>query len=254
MTLMKELAPVNTARLVHLEFGQFVKSSVKNLRLLRDGTLVTDETAKKYIHETDAKSTGFDKVLVRVMKNAETANIVLCDIRRDHAVTTAQRQLSVFEFTDNADEHTAYVRLTTLFGAYKGIQSWNFEKESNGIDNLVADLLGEKYVSFTTLLGMVKYAQQMQTENDAFKTIFNSRTQEVISEDVFDAKELRRELKDSYERLANYVVTMAEARDNEEFNESLKALNTVRTYYADLLAKRKPATKDEPQAPIPPMP
>ena len=251
---MKELAPVNMTRLVHLEFGQFVKSSVKNLKLLGNGTLITDVTAVKYLNETDAKSIDFDKVLVRIMKNAETANIVLGDIRRDHAVTTAQRQLSVFEFTDDADEHTAFLNLTIVFNAYKGIQSWNFEMESNGIANLVAELLSEKYLSFTTLLGMVKYAQRMQTENDAFKTVFNSRTQEVIGEEVFDAKVLRKELKETYDRLANYVVTMAEARDNEEFNESLKALNTVRKYYADLLAKRKPATKDEPQAPIPPMP
>ncbi len=251
---MKELAPVNMTRLVHLEFGQFVKSSVKNLKLLGNGTLITDVTAVKYLNETDAKSIDFDKVLVRIMKNAETAGIVLSDLRRDHAVTTAQRQLSVFEFTDDADEHTAYVRLTTLFDAYKGIQTWNFEKESNGIDNLVADMMSEKYLPFTTLLGMVKYAQRMQTENDAFKTLFNSRTQEVISEEVFDAKVLRKEMKESYDRLANYMLTMAEAHDSEEFNESLKALNTVRKYYADLLAKRKPAKKDEPSAPIPPMP
>ena len=209
---MKELAPVNMTRLVHLEFGQFVKSSVKNLKLLGNGTLITDVTAVKYLNETDAKSIDFDKVLVRIMKNAETAGIVLSDLRRDHAVTTAQRQLSVFEFTDDADERTAYLSLTTLFTSYKGIQDWNLEKETNGIDNLVADLLGEKYLPYTTLLGMVKYVERLRTENEEFKTVFNNRTQDVISEDVFDAKALRKDMKESYDRLANYVVTMAEAR------------------------------------------
>jgi hypothetical protein len=38
-----------------------------------------------------------------------------------------------------------------------------------------------------------------------------------------------------------------------EFNQSLRVINTVRKYYADLLAKRKPATKTAPAEPIPPM-
>jgi hypothetical protein len=50
-----------------------------------------------------------------------------------------------------------------------------------------------------------------------------------------------------------YILSMAKTINNEEFNISLEVINTVRKYYADLLAKRKSASKSATIEVIPPM-
>ncbi len=71
------------------------------------------------------------------------------------------------------------------------------------------------------------------------------------SKEVFDVKKLRNDLKILYTEMATYVLAMAKSKDTEEFNKALNVLNTVRKYYADLLAKRKTAPNNTPLDPIP---
>jgi hypothetical protein len=46
---------------------------------------------------------------------------------------------------------------------------------------------------------------------------------------------------------------MTKAKKTDEFNKSQDVINALRKYYADLLAKRKPAKKGETPVLIPPM-
>ncbi len=50
-----------------------------------------------------------------------------------------------------------------------------------------------------------------------------------------------------------HVLSILKINTNEEFNKTLDVINTVRKYYSDLLARRKPATKVTPAEPIPPI-
>ncbi|MGL2964598.1 hypothetical protein ACSVH2_12320, partial [Flavobacterium sp. RSB2_4_14] len=70
---------------------------------------------------------------------------------------------------------------------------------------------------------------------------------------VFDVKQMRKDVKQVYEDMANYVLSMSKAVNSDQFNQSLDVINAVRSYYDNLLAKRKPAKKGEKQEEIPPM-
>ena len=247
---MKQLHPLSLTRLTNLEFGQHVKSVTQGINTLN---IVNDDSFKTYQTALVANIVDYDKAILQIQKSDETEKIENADYVRDIAVSALTRYLSVFQLSENEAEVLSYKSLDTLLNTYKSIQSWNFEEESNGIDNLVNDLNNAKYLPSVTLLKMNDYVSRVATRNADFKTLFAGRTQEVASKEVFDAKVLRKETGTTYQNMIEYVLSMSKARNNDEFNKSLDVVNTVRKYYADLIAKRKPATKDTLPEPIPAM-
>ena len=247
---MKKLQPVDLGRLTNLEFGQHVKSVKQGIIMLN---VATDDGFTNYLTQLETSSDQYDKAMVQVKKSDETEKIAKADQTRDTAISALMRYLKVFELSEDEEEVLAYKSLNALVKTYKNLQTWNFEEESNGIDNLVNDLNNSKYLPSVTLLNMNRYVTRLATRNTDFKTLFAGRTMEEASKEVFDVKKLKSDLKTLYTDLATYVLSMAKSKDSEEFNKSLTIMNTVRKYYADLLAKRKTATKDTPLEPIPPM-
>lgn len=250
---MKKLETINLARLSVLEFGQHVKSIATNINLLGAG-FVTDTTLSNYLSVLNTKSIDYDKAMLQIAKSDETAKIVLADDKRDTAIKATLRQLSVFELSEDPLELLSYESLNTLFKVYKDVQTWNFEEESNGIDNLVNDLKSTKYAAHITKLKMTAFVTRIETNNTAFKTLFAGRTQETVGKVVYDVKVMRADIKTVYNDMAEYVLSMSKAKDIAQYNSPLNVINTVRKYYADLLAKRKPAKKGETVVPIEPMP
>jgi Family of unknown function (DUF6261) len=247
---MKQLQPLNLTRLSILEFGQHLKSVNSGIETLNN---VTDAVFANYLTTSNANLVNYDKAMLQVQKSDETAKIVTADIQRDIAITALQRQLNVYELSEIDAEVNAYTSLNTLLKTYKGIQRWNFEEESNGVDNLLSDLKNPKYLPIVTLLSMNSFVTRIATKNEVFKTIFATRTQEVAVKEVFDTKALRNTAKITYVDMIEYVLSMAKAKNTPEFNNALDVINTVRKYYADLLAKRKAANATTPEVAIPPM-
>jgi Family of unknown function (DUF6261) len=251
---MKTLEGVSLTRLSNVEFGQHLKSIYKGITLLGGGSnFVKDTVFTGYLNKINENNNTYDKGLLQILKSDETAKIVAADHARDVTLSALMRYLRVFELSEVEAEVLAHTSLATLVKKYKGIQSWNFEEESNGIDNLVKDLNNDKYLPSVTLLNMTAYITRITVANEAFKIIFGGRTQEVAVKEVYDVKQLRADMIIAYNDMTNYVLAMSKAVNSDEYNLSLNVINTVRKYYADLLAKRKPATKTTPVEPIPPM-
>lgn len=249
---MKQLQFLTLTRLSVLEFGQHIKRVLENIQLLGKD-LITDKVLDEYLTTLNAEAAEYDKAMLQIAKSDETARITAADKRRDNAISTLTRYLSVFEFAEDDAEHEAYQSLYIVFNTYKGMQRWNLEEETNGIDNLLADLAADKYRPLVQLLGMQRYVERLATHNTAFKTLFSNRVQEVSAKEIYDVPVMRRVLKEKYNDMTAYVLLMAKRQDAEQYNKCLDVINTVRKYYHDLLAKRKPGNDGEPDAPIPPM-
>ena len=249
---MKSLVSMYTYKLQVLEVGQHVKSVLKGIDDLGNG-LITDAVLQNYLSQLGASSVEYDKAMLKVMKSDETEKIAQADAERDKAITATLRQISAYELSDDATEFNASVSLNTLFNTYKNIQKWNFEEESNGIDNLLVDLESEKYAAHIAELNMQSFVERIRSKNERFKELFAGRTQEKVNTEYYDTKALRADLTSKYNVMIEYVLVLARALDQDQYNKPLDVINTVRKYYADLLAKRKGSKKDEVAEPIPPM-
>jgi hypothetical protein len=249
---MKFLENINLSRLSNLEFGQHTKSVVKNIFLLGDGvSFITDPVLISYLNRMNEGILVYDKAQVYVAKSDETAKIVAADKERDTAVTAAFRYLSVFELSPLENEKLAFASLDTLFTAYRGIQSWNFEEESNGLDNLLAELSSSKYAAHVATINMSGFVERIRVGNENFKTIFAKRTLENSTKEVYDMKTIRADIKTIYTDMSDYVLSMAKAMNTDQFNQTLNVINAVRKYYSDLLSKRKSSKDEGTETPIP---
>ena len=168
---MKTLEPLNLGRLVHLEFGQHIKSINNGINLL--GGIVTDPDFISYMTALNNESTEYDKAMVQIFKSDETAKIVAADLLRDNFVSTTKRALYVFEKSTDENELLAFLSLQTLFNVYGAVQTMNFEEESNAIDNLVTDLNGSKYLPHVTTLDISSFVAKMNQANLDFKLLFD---------------------------------------------------------------------------------
>jgi hypothetical protein len=247
---MKELHVLSLTKLSILELGQHIKSVNSGIAQLG---YPTDVDFLAYITTSNQQIVNYDKAMLQIQKSDETEKIVHADKLRDNVISAMTRQLSVFELSEDDNEILAYKSLTSLFKTYKGIQTWNFEEETNAIDNLVTDLNNSKYQPSIDLLQMTNLVTRLTTNNTAFKTLFSGRTQETAGKEVFDTKKLRAQISATYNDMITYVLAMAKVKNTNEFNKSLDIINAVRKYYADLLAKRKAVTSTAPATVIPPM-
>jgi Family of unknown function (DUF6261) len=249
---MKPLQTLSLTRLSVLEFGQHIKSILANIDLLGQD-FISDPVLTHYLQTLRNEMVTYDKAMLPIAKSDETAKIAAADKHRDNAVSALTRQLWVYEVSDDDAELAAYESLSTLFDTYNGIQKWSLEEETNGIDHLLADLLNSKYKPHVELLLMLRYVNRLEAANSAFKNLFMSRTKEATGKPKYDVPAMRKAIKTVYEDMVGYVLSMAKAKKTEPYLKTLDVINTVRKYYHDLLAKRKPGSDDMPDASIPPM-
>lgn len=247
---MKTLKPLGLTRLSNLEFGQHIKSIEKGISSLP--TPVTNAILLDYLSKITNLNTNFDLAMVQISKSDETQKIVEADKKRDIAFNAFKRLVYVYELSDNEAELLAFASLQTLLNAYDGIATFNFEKETNGLQNLITDLGNPQYTPHVTLLNLTNYILRLNTANVEFATFFEGRTQEESIKTVYDVKQLRIDIKVVYDDVLNYVLAMAKSLNTDEFNNSLNIINTIREYYNTLLAKRKSNNDSTFQIPMPP--
>lgn len=238
---MKNLHEVSLSRMSNLELGQHVKSA-------RTGIIgsseISDAILLNYLSKTETSSAAYERAMVQVAKNDETVKIDAADARRDLAIRAFLRFVSVFKYSEDQDELDAHASINTLCKKYDDMSDWNLEKETNGIDNLVAELEEGKYAQHIAKIGAGAYVLRMKTTNLELKTLFDGRSQDRTDEEVFDIKKLKNTLRADYRETADYILAMAKATNSEQFTKALDALNVIRKYYADLLAQRRPVKND----------
>lgn len=138
----------------------------------------------------------------------------------------------------------AFSRIKIIVDNYNNLEKRNFEAESLGIDNLIANLRSTVNLPFVQILNMVPYINNLEVANADFKTTFNTRTSENISTIVYDTKALKKEILATYKDLVEYVLVMAERKNTPYYNDILSAINNGREYYSNILARRKGSTRE----------
>lgn len=241
-----ELHKLSVARLTHLEAGQLIKSSIKDLETAGINP-ATDSHINSYVNQMITDSALLDKGLLQIKKNQETEEIARLDGLRDLSLSAFNRQLKVYELSINPAFVAAYKAITIVVRNYKNLATLNYEAESNGIDNLIADLNSPAYAPHITTLNMGAFLGSIAAANDDFKVLFSKRTTDISFTEVFDMKEIRKTAFANYTNYTQYVLSLARVNTGDDYyNNILNIINQTRKYYSDLLAKREGGNKPVP--------
>ncbi len=236
-----KLYPISLSRLQILESGQFITN------------LITDYTTSNLDPAADAEyksqyealktlSTPYNAALNQIKAQKETEELVNLDTLRDQSLSTIRRAVSVFEFSRDAAEVSAYKELVIILRKYSDIERANYPAETLGIDKVVAEIRGAKDNPMD-VLQLKKHVDLLEEDNAAFKAKFAERSSDVISTVSYDVKTMRKEIFEVYNTLAAYVALMAKIKNDAYFSDTLKVFNYSREYFADILARREGINK-----------
>lgn len=233
------LHKLNVARLTHLEAGQLIKTSIKDLETAAINT-ATDIHINSYVNQMIANSAEFDKGLIQIKKNQETEELARLDQVRDLSLTAFNRQLKVYELSINPAFVAAYKAVTIVVQKYKNLGTLNYEAESNGIDNVIADFTSSAYASHIATLNMGAFVDGITVANNDFKTLFSKRSTDISATEVFNIKLIRKAAFANYTNYTQYVLSLARVDTGDDYYKNiLNIINQTRKYYSDLLAKRE---------------
>lgn len=243
--IIMKLYPLNLSRLNYLDSGQFI------VRYLTDfsnsGIDVSTDADFKALHNSLVQQSPlFNDALMQIRAQAETIELIALDQTRDKKVTTLRRALSVFENSDTTDEQAAYQLIKITLTTYKDIDKVNYEAESLGIDNLIAELRNASHIAAVQALGIEVHINNLETANTNFKNKFNTRSTEAINTIVYDTKALRKAILETYKELAEYILVMAKRRNTAYYLDILKTINNGREYFATILARHNSVTSTIP--------
>ena len=133
--MAKALTELNLNHLSNLEAGQLIKSNLKDIGTVPAGE-ITDVIIKNFIISLGNKEVDYDKALVQVQKNDETAKLEVSDAKRDLSIAAFATAIHLGKLSDVPAEVEAAISLHTLFKTYDNLAKLNYEAESNGIDNM----------------------------------------------------------------------------------------------------------------------
>ena len=198
---------------------------------------------KSYLEALEQKTIDYDKVVNRVMKNADTELLAAKDARRDRALAALFKYLKVPLGSDDAQEAEAARRLNILMDVYREVARMNYEAESKSIDTLVSELTGSNYAPYVTLLGAGRYVERLRVANEEFKALFTSRINTEAMTETFDSYNMRLALLDYYREFTIFLLGMANATQEGVYVDLLAKVNAGRNYYSDILAHRRGVTE-----------
>lgn len=242
-----KLHKIDFSHLQYVESGQFI---IRFLTDFQNSNLAATEDAEfnTLYQSLLQQSPVYDRALMQIQSWAESKQLIVLDNVRDKKMATVRTAVYTFRHTDNADEKRAYDLIQTLLKTYRGVERMNFEAESLAVDNFIAELRSSRFSSAAAILGLENHLANLENANTNFKTLFSNRSTTINTTEVFDTKALRKKIIDTYKDLAEYVAVMAKRKGTPFYTELLTILNTGRSYFSDIIARRKASnTAADPQ-------
>ena len=236
-----KLYPIPVSRLQILESGQFITNLIADY-VKSSLNPATDTEYKKQYNALIALSTPYNAALNQIKAQKETEELMNLDTLRDQSLSSIRRAVSVFEYSRDVAEVSAYKEVVLILRKYTDLERANYPAETLGIDKVVAEIRGAKDNAID-VLQLTKHVDLLEEDNTAFKAKFADRSSDVISSVSYDVKTMRKEIFEVYNTLAEYVALMAKLKNDAYFLDTLKVFNYSREYFADILARREGINK-----------
>jgi len=128
-----------------------------------------------------ARLAALDAALKRIVKSPRTEQIHKADKERDDAYRALTGFNKVMALSETAAVRAAAARIQIVIDTYKSVLGMNYEEETGTIHNLVQDLKSEKYADDVNLAGLAPYVLKLETRNNVFKSLLNTRDEETAA-------------------------------------------------------------------------
>ncbi|KAA5536953.1 hypothetical protein F0919_04575 [Taibaiella lutea] len=235
-----KLHPIKARNLRLAEVGQFIVRYFTDIDSL--GLDLKKDIDFYTVHiELKMRSNAYHDAMKQIKAMAETKELEMLDMQRDHMITTLRRAVSVFEYSNNKDEKNAYQIAMIIMRSYTDLESENYEAETFDIQKLLKEWSKPENEEIIEKLELLKHIGNLKNSAEAFDNLFNNRSTTTVRKVSYNTLALKKQMMDSYGKLVHYVTGMISVKstDKDFYIQILDAINNGRKYFADILARRK---------------
>ena len=150
--------------------------------------------------------------------NAMNAQLRELDDRRDKAYYSLQHAVDAGLYSEEAEELEAAKRVSEIMKRYAGVATMNYDKETGGLKNLLADLAETEAAKALKVLHAEGAVKRISDHNKAFDEAFRGRF--AGDKKLYDMKALRRVT----DKAIDAVVRRIDSLDDLEPSAAITAL------------------------------
>ena len=179
-----ELKTIEKGRLQHLEHYQFTDHL---LTMAKEANVAKLTAVLKPLEDAFKAE---DEAVFPQRGNAMNAQLRELDDRRDKAYYSLQHAVDAGLYSEEAEELEAAKRVSEIMKRYAGVATMNYDKETGGLKNLLADLAETEAAKALKVLHAEGAVKRISDHNQAFDEAFRGRF--AGDKKLYDMKALRR--------------------------------------------------------------
>ena len=207
-----ELRSIRRDRLQHLEHYQFTD------HLLSMAKEANVEKLTAVLKPLEDAFKAEDEAVFPQRGNAMNAQLRELDDRRDKAYYSLQHAVDAGLYSEEAEELEAAKRISEIMKRYAGVATMNYDKETGGLKNLLADLAETEAAKALKVLHAEGAVKRIGDHNQAFDEAFRGRF--AGDKKLYDMKALRRVT----DKAIDAVVRRIDSLDDLEPSAAITAL------------------------------
>ena len=207
-----ELRSIRRDRLQHLEHYQFTDHL---LSMAKEANVAKLTAVLKPLEDAFKAE---DEAVFPQRGNAMNAQLRELDDRRDKAYYSLQHAVDAGLYSEEAEELEAAKRVSEIMKRYAGVATMNYDKETGGLKNLLADLAETEAAKALKVLHAEGAVKRISDHNQAFDEAFRGRF--AGDKKLYDMKALRRVT----DKAIDAVVRRIDSLDDLEPSAAITAL------------------------------
>ena len=207
-----ELRSIRRDRLQHLEHYQFTDHL---LSMAKEANVAKLTAVLKPLEDAFKDE---DEAVFPQRGNAMNAQLRELDDRRDKAYYSLQHAVDAGLYSEEAEELEAAKRVSEIMKRYAGVATMNYDKETGGLKNLLADLAETEAAKALKVLHAEGAVKRLGDHNKAFDEAFRGRF--AGDKKLYDMKALRRVT----DKAIDAVVRRIDSLDDLEPSAAITAL------------------------------
>ena len=207
-----ELKTIEKGRLQHLEHYQFTDHL---LTMAKEANVAKLTAVLKPLEDAFKAE---DEAVFPQRGNTMNAQLRELDDRRDKAYYSLQHAVDAGLYSEEAEELEAAKRVSEIMKRYAGVATMNYDKETGGLKNLLADLAETEAAKALKVLHAEGAVKRISDHNKAFDEAFRGRF--AGDKKLYDMKALRRVT----DKAIDTVVRRIDSLDDLEPSAAITAL------------------------------
>lgn len=243
MPLAKQIGTINRTKLSNSAHTGMNTEIYDRILVFTVPVLHLENLAPGYKECIDRES----QCVNRISKSVTTDELVAKDAERDKTFQFITSMVATYLVCPDAVMQAAAKQLDAVLRAYKNLYSKAYSEETAMIDGLLNDMEANELKAAATTLNLTTYFTQLKTQNQEYKTLDASRTDEYASHVKTDTSKARKATDETLDLIVQRVNAFAVIEPTDEINNFIDIVNQIYRKYKDLIAaKGGPSTPTQP--------